>query len=73
MIGSGEAKTLYVCRGHYIQLVSRRKVADFVKYSLGFCQMVGCGKNAYRRVLINGEISGFVSVSEDGELVEEVS
>ena len=65
---SGEV--LLVCRGHYVALVARHKVADFLAYSLGSCQMVGCHKPSFRRVLVNGEVSPFVGLSPSGELVE---
>ena len=69
-------KVLDVCHNHFIKLVVKGKLADFVvqKRDSVKCQMVGCTSHAVRRVLILGQESRCVRevrFMPDGSLWEE--
>ena len=63
-------QVLLVCREHYIALVVRGKVGDYLPAS-GYCQMVGCNDRAVRRVLIGEGKSANVTVDDRGRVQEE--
>ena len=66
---------LNVCRDHFVNLVVRNKVTDYLVIwdSDVKCQMSGCRSRAVRRVLVldADRISRRVSVSSDGSIIEE--
>ena len=63
-------QVLLVCRKHYIGLVIKGKVGDYLPAS-GYCQMVGCNDRAVRRVLIGEGKSANVAIDDKGRVQEE--
>ena len=66
---------LYVCHRHYVCLVVRGKVADYVPERFQKCGMVGCGMPSYRRVLLrdaSGAYTKDARMMPDGTLWEEI-
>ena len=59
-----------MCRKHYIGLVVKGRVGDYLPAS-GHCQMVGCRDPALRRVLIGEGKSADVCVDDRGRVREE--
>ena len=74
--GEGETvKILYVCQRHYVQLVVKQKVADYVPEHFEKCWMYGCGLPSFRRVLLrdpSGMITKDAQIMPDGTLWEEI-
>ena len=75
-MSDANGKVLDVCHNHFIGLVVKGKLADFVveKRANVRCQMVGCTSHAVRRVLILGQESRCVREVRflpDGSLWEE--
>lgn len=65
-------KQLYVCRKHYLGLVLKDRVVDFLPEQLHDCQMVGCRSPSFREVLVGAPGSRktrYVSL-KNNELVE---
>ena len=70
---NNDYKQLYVCRNHYLGLVSKDRVVDFLPDGLHHCQMVGCRFSSFREVLIGAPGSRktrYVSLSANGEIME---
>ena len=69
------ADILYVCEKHYIALVVRQRIADYVPEHFQRCWMVGCGMPSYRRVLLrdsSGAATKAVRLMPGGVLWEEI-
>ena len=66
---------LYVCEKHYIGLVVRQRIADYVPEHFQRCWMVGCDMPSYRRVLLrdaSGAYTKDARMMPDGTLWEEI-
>ena len=66
---------LCVCEKHYIGLVVRQRIADYVPERFQKCWMFGCGLPSYRRVLLrddSGGVTKVVKLLPGGVLWEEI-
>lgn len=67
---------LCVCEKHYIGLVVRQRIADYVPERFQKCWMFGCGLPSYRRVLLrddSGSVTKVVKLLPGGVLWEEIA